>query len=71
MLRNTAIAAFLILFGAVIYLGAVVTEQQRAIEALVSDNATSLNLQVKFSNELSALRAQIEQNKTRFVVSPQ
>jgi hypothetical protein len=60
--RNLTIAAFGVLFGALICLAAVVTEQQRAIDALISDNAVSLSMQMKFDNELQSLRVQVDRN---------
>lgn len=59
--RYVSLGGFLLLFGAVIYLGAIVREQQRAIEALVADQAITLRLQHKFSTDLQKLRQQVEQ----------
>jgi len=54
---------FLLLFCAVIYLGAVVAEQQRAIEALVVDHATTMNLQSKLVTDVQSLRQQLGSTK--------
>ena len=59
--KHWTLTGFLLLFGAVLYLGAIVAEQQRAIEALVNDNAVSLDLQGKLQRELQKLRLRIEE----------
>ncbi len=50
---------FLLLFCAVIYLGAVVAEQQRAIEALVFDHATTMQLQNQLVTDIQNLRQEL------------
>ena len=47
---------FLLLFCAVVYLGAVVAEQQRAIEALVVDHLTTMQLQNQLVTDIQSLR---------------
>ena len=54
---------FLLLFCAVVYLGAVVAEQQRAIEALVFDHATTMKLQNQLVTDVQSLRQQFGSTK--------
>ncbi len=61
--RNITAVAFLLLFGAVTYLGAVVRSQQRAIDALLFDHEESIKLQHKFSLDLQQLRQQLQPDR--------
>jgi hypothetical protein len=61
--RYLIAGGFVVLFGAVTYLGAVVSEQQRAIEALVLDQTASMQLQYKLVNDIQSLRRQIESSQ--------
>jgi hypothetical protein len=61
--RYLTAGSFLLLFCAVIYLGAIVTEQQRAIEALVSDQVTTMQLQDMLVKDIQSLRQQVELSK--------
>ena len=61
--RYLTAGGFLLLFCAVIYLGAIVTEQQRAIEALVSDQVTTMQLQDTLVKDIQSLRQQVELSK--------
>ncbi len=54
--RTATAVAFSLLFGAVAYLGAVMVAQQRAIEALVSDQREALKIQHKLIQDLQELR---------------
>jgi hypothetical protein len=58
--RKFTLGAFAVAFGALLYLGAVVAEQQRAIEALVNDHAESLRMQNQLSNDVQELRRWLE-----------
>lgn len=66
--RYLIATGFLLLFGGLLYLGAVVSEQQRAIEALVSDQAESLKLQNKLSNDFQMLHRLVVQRKVEAAV---
>ena len=57
--RTLTAVAFLLLFGAVAYLGAVVKSQQNAIDALVFDHGESVKLQHQLSSDLQQLRRQL------------
>ena len=61
--RYLILAGFLVLFTAVVYLGAIVSEQQRAIEALVADQSTTMQLQAMLVKDIQRLRQRIENNK--------
>lgn len=61
--RTLAAVAFLLLFGAVAYLGAVVKSQQNAIDALVFDHGESVKLQHQLSLDLQKLRRQLPPDK--------
>lgn len=63
MVRYLTGFGFLLLFCAVFYLGAVVAEQQRAIEALVVDHATTMQLQNKLVTDIQNLRQQFGSTK--------
>ena len=54
--RTLIVVAFLLLFCAVIYLGAVVQAQQQAIDALVSDHKESIKMQHQLSQDIQTLR---------------
>lgn len=54
--RKAIVVAFLLLFGAVAYLGAIVRVQQQTLDALVSDQRVSVKVQHKLSQDLQELR---------------
>ncbi len=59
--RYLVAIGLLLLFGGLLYLGAIVAEQQRAIDALVLDQAESLKLQNKLSNDFQVLHRLVMQ----------
>jgi hypothetical protein len=61
--RTITAVAFLLLFGAVAYLGAMVRSQQNAIEALIFDHNESVKLQHKLSIDIQQLRRQLPPEK--------
>jgi hypothetical protein len=61
--RYLIAAGFIVLFCMVIYLGAIVSEQQRAIEALVADQLASMKLQDMLVKDIQSLRRQLEASK--------
>ncbi len=61
--RKVVLVAFVLLFGAVAYLGAIVKAQQRAIDALVSDHRESIKMQHKLSLDLQKLRQQWQKDR--------
>lgn len=61
--RYLTAGGFIVLFCVVIYLGAIVSEQQRAIEALVADQTVTMQLQDKLVKDIQSLRQQFETSK--------
>lgn len=61
--RYLTAGGFIVLFCMVIFLGAIVFEQQRAIEALVADQTATMKLQDMLVKDIQSLRRQLEASK--------
>jgi hypothetical protein len=61
--RKLIVVAFVLLFCAVIYLGAIVQAQQQAIDALVYDHRESVKIQHQLSQDIQTLRQEWQKGR--------